>query len=304
MSRNISLTLALATLLTVILAACTPGARPTVAPATVLPATAQAVQTGTTPSPVPAATVAPTSQTCADAAAFVSDVTIPDHTVIPANTAFTKTWRLKNTGTCTWDNRYLVAYVSGATMTQQPGYWIVQPGQTVPPGQTVDISIGMTAPVEAGDYASYWGLKKVDGPFMPVRGGANGNSFYVAIQVASAVAAGKITAASIDIEPEQGSGPVCMAKSTYLVHARLTADGPTTAAYEIDSSAGQIAAGYFWTSDDAEPAISLTGSLAFEQAGTKAVNLRFVGPYPYPGDITVLLWVNHGEWYTAKVACP
>jgi len=45
----------------------------------------------------------PVSQACTDSAKFVLDVTIPDNSVISSNTAFTKTWRLKNTGTCTWD---------------------------------------------------------------------------------------------------------------------------------------------------------------------------------------------------------
>lgn len=303
MAKNFPLTMALVTLLAAVLAACTADARPTVALATDPPPTPQPVPTRVTPSPLPAATLVPASQTCVDAATFQTDVTIPDGAVIAPNMAFTKTWRLKNTGTCTWDSRYLVAYVSGATMTQQPGYWIVQPGQTVAPGQTIDISVGMTTPVEPGDYAAYWGLKTVDGPFMPIRGGANGNSFYVAIKVSGGVAAGHITAASIDIEPEQGSGPVCTANSTYLVHAHLTADGPTSAAYEIDSTAGQTPAGYFWSPDNSEPALSVTGSLVFDRAGTKAVNLRFVGPFPYPGDITVLLWVNRGAWYNAKLSC-
>ena len=31
-------------------------------------------------------------------------------------------------------------------MTQQPGYWFVAPENTVEPGQTVDIHVGMTSP--------------------------------------------------------------------------------------------------------------------------------------------------------------
>ncbi len=68
-------------------------------------------------------------------------------------------------------------------MTQQPGYWLVPPGQTVAPGQTVNISIGMTSPVENGNYRSDWGLKKENGQLMPIQGGANGNSFYVEIKL-------------------------------------------------------------------------------------------------------------------------
>jgi len=257
----------------------------------------------TQPSPEPSATLAPASQGCVDSAAFVGDVTIPDNTTVAPNTAFTKTWRLKNTGTCTWDSSYLVAYISGATMSQQPGYWIVQPGQTVAPDQAVDVSVGMTAPVDNGNYTSYWGLKTVDGSFMPIQGGANGNSFFVKIKVNNGAAEGKITAASIDIEPEQGSGPVCTPNSTYFVHAYLTADGPTTVTYEIDSTAGQTPAGFFQTSNDSDPSLSIPGTLVFDQADTKTVNLRFTGPYPYPDNITILLWVNRSDWYQAKLSC-
>src|SRR5574341_199782 len=254
-----------------------------------------------TPSPI--LTVVPTNVTCTDTAKFVADVTIPDNMLIASNTAFTKTWRLKNTGTCTWDNNYLVAYISGATMSQQPGYWIVPQGQTVVPGQTVDVSVGMTSPVDNGNYASYWGLKKADGQFMPIQSGANGNSFYVKIRVNTGVAAGNITAQSISIELEQGSGTVCTANSTYFVHANITADGPTTATYEITSTAGQIAAGNFQTSPTGPVSPVVTGTLVFNQADTKTISLRFVGPYPYPDDITVNLRVNGGAWHNTKLSC-
>ena len=254
-----------------------------------------------TASPTPL--VAATDQPCTDTSNFVTDVTILDNTVIAPNTAFTKTWRLKNTGSCTWDSSYLVAYISGTTMTQQPGYWILPQGQTVAPGQTVDISVGMTSPLESGNYQSYWGLKKENGPLMPIQGGANGNSFYVKIKVNDGSNAGSITTASIDIELEQGSGTVCTADATYFVNASITADGPTTAAYEINSTAGQIAAGYFQPSPMGPVSPVVTGTLVFDQADTKTINLRFVGPYPYPDDITVNLRVNGGEWHSTKLSC-
>jgi hypothetical protein len=121
------------------------------------------------PTSIPTATPANTS--CTDSAKFVADMTIPDNTVVASNTPFTKTWRLKNTGSCTWDSSYLVSQISGTYMTQSPGYWIVQQGQTVAPGESVDISVGMTSPVENGSYQSYWGLKKENErrPFMAAR---------------------------------------------------------------------------------------------------------------------------------------
>jgi len=261
---------------------------------TVQPTAIQTSLSTTTPMPV--------AVECQNAAQYISDDGLDGITYAP-NTAFTKTWRLKNTGSCTWDDNYLVSYISGTTMSQQPGYWLVPQGQTVAPGQTLDINVGMTSPAENGNYVSYWGLKKVDGQFMPIQGGANGNSFYVKIVVNNGVAAGNITAASIAIELEQGSGVICTANSTYFVHAYITADGPMTASYEIDSTAGQIAAGNFQTSPAGPVSPVVTGTLVFDQAGTKTINLRFVGPYPYPDDITVNIRVNGGEWHNTKLAC-
>jgi hypothetical protein len=168
---------------------------------------------------------------------------------------------------------------------------------------TVDVSVGMTSPVENGNYASYWGLKKVDGAFMPIQAGANRDSFYVKIKVNNGITPGNVTAASIDIEPEQGSGPACTADSTYFVHASITTNGATTVSYEIDSTAGQIPAGYFQTSNGGDPSLSIPGTLVFDQEDTETINLRFVGPYPYPDNITMLLWVNRSDWYQAKLFC-
>ena len=248
----------------------------------------------------PTATSVPVVSGCQDAAQYISDDGLDGITYAP-NIPFTKTWKLKNIGT--WDNGYLVFYISGATMTQSPGYWIVPRGQTVAPGQTVDISVGMTSPPEKGSYQSYWGLKKENGSFLPIRGGANGNSFYVKIKVANDTAGGNITGASIAIEREEGSGTVCTADATYFVYVSIAADGPATADYEINSTAGQVAAGYFQTSPTEPVSPVVTDSLAFDQAATKRFALRFVGPYPYPDDITVNLRVNGGEWHIAKLSC-
>jgi hypothetical protein len=63
----------------------------------------------------------------------------------------------------------------------------------------------MTSPVENGNYSAYWGLKKENGELVPIQGGANGNSFYVKIKVGNGGSnAGNMTAASIEIEREEG----------------------------------------------------------------------------------------------------
>ena len=271
---------------------------------TLEPTAMPTVQPTVVPTNPPTATTVPVIVTtqCQDAAQYISDDGL-DGTVYPPNTPFTKTWRLKNSGSCTWDSTYLVFQISGTFMTQSPGYMIVPQGQTVAPGQTVDISVGMTSPVENGNYTSYWGLKKRDGQFMPIQGGFGGNSFYVVVNVNGGAVAGKVTASSIDIEPEQGSGPACTSNSTYFVHAYITTDGPAAAYYEIGSTAGQIPAGNFLELNSNEPSPYVTGTLVFDQAGTRTINLRFVGPYPYPGNITIMLRVNGGEWHSTKLSC-
>ena len=44
------------------------------------------------------------------------DVTIPDDTVIPAGQSFVKTWKLVNTGTCTWTTAYSATFFYGDRM--------------------------------------------------------------------------------------------------------------------------------------------------------------------------------------------
>ncbi len=254
---------------------------------------------GAVPQP-PGAPGAPIA--CRDAAEYISDDGKDGATYAP-NTAFMKTWTIKNTGACTWDSNYLVFQISGAFMTQQPGYFLVPPGNTVAPGQSVDIVVGMTAPPQAGNYTSYWGLKNADGKILPVAGGANGNSFYTEINVSNGtVDTGAVTATSIDIVPEQGSGEACTATSTYFVHGYISTDGPATVRYEIGSSAGQISAGSFEL--NGTPAPYVEGLLQFEKAEDKRIDLHFIGPYPYPDDISVMLRVNGGDWVTTRLNCP
>jgi hypothetical protein len=282
-----------------------PTAAPTLQPTVVAPTIA--------PTGVP--TVQAGGQACTDAAAFVSDVSVPDNVLFAPGAAFTKTWRLKNTGTCVWDSSYLVQWISGATMSQQPGYFILPAAQIVEPGQTVDVSVGMTAPMEVGYYTAYWGLKGRDGQLMPVSGGAKGNSFFVKIRVndsgVSGLPGARIVNQWIDIELEQGSGEACTPEATYLVHAYVQADGPLSALYEIDSTAGQIAAGSFIDASTGAKLTTVEGTVKFDAslfaadgAPTITIPLRFVGPYPYPKDITVNFWVDGGKWVSAKVECP
>jgi hypothetical protein len=114
---------------------------------------------------------------CTTAAAYISDVTIPDGTVMSSGEPFVKTWRIKNEGTCTWDTSYNLVFESGDPMSSPP---TVALDQTVPPGDEVDISISLVAPEAAGTYQSDWLLQAPTGSLFGSRGDF---PFYVQVVV-------------------------------------------------------------------------------------------------------------------------
>ena len=101
--------------------------------------------------------------TCRDDSDFVADVTVPDGTSFAPETFLQKTWRLRNTGECTWDASYRLTFLSGDRMS---GPRSAPLGQSVRPGEEVELSILLMAPAEAGTYQGQWQLFAPDGtPF-------------------------------------------------------------------------------------------------------------------------------------------
>jgi hypothetical protein len=131
-----------------------------------------------TPAPTPT-TAAPTAVTYCDWAAFVKDVTIPDGSILTPGETFTKTWRLKNRGTCTWTPDYTLTFHSG---TQMGGTTSVRLPANVAPGQSTDVSVTLTAPASAGSFRGYWMLRNPSGALFGTSDKAN-IPFYVDITV-------------------------------------------------------------------------------------------------------------------------
>lgn len=88
-------------------------------------------------------------------AQFVSDVTVPDGSVFAPGAVFTKTWRLRNIGSCTWNMGYYIVYVSGERMQTRNAFGLPR---VVRPGETVDVSAEFVAPSNPGRYRSNWML--------------------------------------------------------------------------------------------------------------------------------------------------
>lgn len=105
------------------------------------------------------------------------DVTIDDDTQMPTGKTFTKIWRLSNEGSCTWTKDYAAVWFSGEKL----GETISVPlGREVPPGESVEISVDMVTPMNAGTYQSNWKLRNAGGVLFGI--GPNGDSpFWVRI---------------------------------------------------------------------------------------------------------------------------
>ncbi len=166
----------------------------TAAAATLFAQAAQATATpqpSATPTPqataTPMPTIAPIQDVIAPTSAgytaslcgnsiYVSDVTIPDGTVLAPGESFTKTWRFQNTGTCAWSTSYSIVYVSGDAMSGSA----TALSAATSSGSTLDVSIEMVAPSTTGSYTGYWKLQNASGATF-------GEAVYVQIVVSSSV---------------------------------------------------------------------------------------------------------------------
>jgi hypothetical protein len=104
----------------------------------------------------------PTPETPCDmaAAGHPIDVTIPDGTVLAPGEMFSKTWRLKNVGSCKWTRFYTIVFFSGNSLNAHQTHYL--PAE-VEPGETIDVTVDMEAPMEPGEYQSNWMLSNADG---------------------------------------------------------------------------------------------------------------------------------------------
>lgn len=154
---------------------------PLVVTATVALATSTASNT-----PVP-----PTSAPVCNQATFIADITVTDGTQMSKGQDFTKTWRIKNSGTCTWDEDYKVVFSSGTNLANKSSYALPE---DVSPGETVDISIPMEAPNENGLYKSNWVIRSDTGSTFGVNGsgGSAGVPFFALIQVGQVTSSGGV----------------------------------------------------------------------------------------------------------------
>ena len=107
------------------------------------------------------------------------DITVPDGTRFKPGEGFSKTWRLVNAGSCKWTGDYAIAWFSGevfGAVTEQKF------GSDILPGQSIDITVDMISPRQAGVHQSNWKLRNASGTLFGI--GPNGDApFWVRIEV-------------------------------------------------------------------------------------------------------------------------
>ena len=108
---------------------------------------------------------------------YISDVTIPDGTIVAPGQSLVKTWRIMNNGSCEWTPQYRLAFVGGTNM----GVHSVALGTRVRPGKELSMTVDLTAPLTPGNYTGSYELQDV-------RGRVFGNVFTIVITVTGSAA--------------------------------------------------------------------------------------------------------------------
>jgi hypothetical protein len=96
---------------------------------------------------------------------FVADITVPDGTVIKRGEEFLKVWRIKNTGSCMWDDGFTLVFIGGDRAIDPNDFeWTKDnPKDFVEPGEEFDVTVHLTAPKAAGEYQGTWRMQNDKG---------------------------------------------------------------------------------------------------------------------------------------------
>jgi len=201
-----------------------------------------------------------------DKGAFVDDVTIPDGSVMAPGTSFTKTWRIRNVGSCTWTTSYSLVYVFGDPMGAASPVNLSSSIAPVAPGATADFSVNMVAPSIAGHYRSYWRFRNASGVQFGV--GSGMITFFADIYVSGSGVPASVT--SITAHNPNPSTP----GQTVAVSVTVSGSGTTPT--------GTVAI----TGADTNCSITLAGgsgscNVIFNTSGTKTLTATYGGSASY-----------------------
>jgi len=225
--------------------------------------------------PIPTLPPAATPTLNCDNASFMADVTYPDNTVVSAGDSFTKTWRFRNIGTCSWTPSYALVFMSGESMGGPSTQAL---SGNVNSGQTIDISAVLTAPSSNGTHVGNWGLRNAAGVIFA--------HFYVQIKVGSGGSSGgafAVTHVGFTVTGSCGN---------FHTNVSITTNGSGTVSYHKVFSDGGTDA--------------LPGTMTFASAGTQSFDFDNA-----MGAAHTTTWIdlyidspNHQQFGRASFTCP
>jgi hypothetical protein len=94
---------------------------------------------------------------------FEGDVTIPDGTIMRPGEDFIKTWAIRNTGNCTWDEGYVLVFIGGNRELDPVNFEFKRSDDFVAAGEAVNVSVPLTAPLTPGSYTGTWRMQSDTG---------------------------------------------------------------------------------------------------------------------------------------------
>jgi hypothetical protein len=201
---------------------------------------------------VPTQTSNPVASGCGQAS-LISE-TIPDGTIYAPGLQFTKTWVIKNTSNCSWNTSYKIIFWDGDVLG---GAYVYNLPQAVDAGQTVPISLLLTAPTATATYTSKWMLQTPDGVNFGV--GQYNAPFYAEIVVSSNSKPNyAITSVEYSVVRTPATG--CPANVSYVVYATLTSNGPIQIQYQWQLGKGR------------EISLENPKTLKFTEAGSQTIS--------------------------------
>ena len=122
------------------------------------------------PAPVSQPTVTPPSEVisvgeptqipnCTNGLEYIADITVPDGTLFDAGTVIEKEWKVKNNGTCNWNNTYTLRLISGSPLGVETNQSLI-PARN---GTEAIVHLEFIAPQEPGKYEATWQAYGPDG---------------------------------------------------------------------------------------------------------------------------------------------
>jgi hypothetical protein len=188
--------------------------------------------------PQPTITVNPTPCN----ASHMTGETIPDGSSYDKGDPFTKTWTLRNDGSCTWTTDYRFVFIEGDRMDADASIHLPT---EIDPGEKYTFNVDMVAPDENGEFTGVWRMKAPNGDTF--------GNYWVTIYVGPTPAPFSVTRVTY-----------------YMPHTTIDTGCPNdiNVKAEITSSAaGKVT--YKWK--DSEGGSSSTKSVTFDEAGKKIV---------------------------------